>query len=102
MVRGQGVVTSASVYVCERVCARRGACVCVCACMSPNGRQLAGVQSVLTTTSPTSDVSLRSFFSAASISEGASGAGGTGGSEYIDESDDVLLAGWRPAALPSA
>jgi len=45
---------------------------------------------------------LRSFFSAASISEGASGAGGTGGSEYIDESDDVLLAGWRPAALPSA
>ena len=79
------MVTSASVYVCERVCARRGACVCVCACVSP-----------------TSDVSLRSFFSAASISEGASGAGGTGGSEYIDESDDVLLAGWRPAALPSA
>ncbi len=47
-------------------------------------------------------LSARIFFSAASISEGASGAGGAGGSEYIDESDDVLLAGWRPAALPSA
>ena len=82
--------------------AARRVCVRVRVCEPNLGRQLAGVQSVLTTTSPTSDVSLRSFFSAASISEGASGAGGAGGSEYIDESDDVLLAGWRPAALPSA